>query len=123
MRKMMVAGLLALALTATGQQKASAWCKFSWTCGFNMTYESTGTCWNWCLSCKPNPPPPCYNGCYPGSYGYSGYGYGYGYAAAPAAPAAAAAAPATTAPAAYQFQQVGYSFYGQGQAPSYWYGY
>jgi hypothetical protein len=119
MRKMMVAGLLALALTATGQQKASAWCKFSWTCGFNMTYESTGTCWNWCLSCKPNPPPPCcYGGYsfYSGGYGYPGYGYGY--AAAPAAPAAA-----PTAPAAYQTQQVGYSFYSQGGAPSYWYGY
>jgi hypothetical protein len=120
MKKMFVAGLLALALTATGPQKASAWCKFSWSCGWNITYESTGTCWNWCLSCRPNPPPPC---CYGGGYaGYpGGYGYaGYGYAAAPTAPAAA---PVATTPAAYPTQQVGYSFYGQGQAPSYWYGY
>jgi hypothetical protein len=125
MKKMMVAGLLALAVTAVSRQEASAWCKFCCSAGFNISYESTGHCFNWCCSWTPNPP-PCYSSCYPGYGGYGGYAAypaypAYPYAYAPAAPAAAAA-PAVAAPAAYTTQQVGYTFYGQGYAPNYWYG-
>jgi hypothetical protein len=123
MKKMIVAAALALALTATARQEASAWCKFNFSVGCNMSYESTGTCFGWGFNCQPNPAPCGYGACpsYPGygSYAYGGYGYG-GYAPHAAAPVAAPAA----APARPQgTQQVGYYFYSQGNAPSYWYGY
>jgi hypothetical protein len=121
MKKMMVASVLALALTASARQEASAWCKFNFSAGINMSYESTGCCYNWGFSCNPNPPPcgyggySCYAG-YPNVYGGAGYAPAYGYAPAQqAAPAATAANPSRT-------QQVGYYFYGQGYTPSYWYG-
>jgi hypothetical protein len=118
MKKMFVAAGLALALTASSGQKASAWCKFNCSAGINISYESTGSCWGWGLSCQPNPAP---YGCasnyccpttpvYPPYAGYPAHAYGYGQQAAPAA------APQS------RTQQVGYFFYGQGYAPSYWYG-
>jgi hypothetical protein len=119
MKKMLVAGALALALTATSRQEASAWCKFTFGIGFNCSYESTGCCYNWCFSCVPNPPPCGYGAC-PSAAGWPGYGLpspAYGYAAP-----AGQAAPAMANNAAGQTQQVGYYFYGQGAAPSYWYG-
>jgi hypothetical protein len=124
MKKMLVAGALALALTATSHQEASAWCKFTFGIGFNCSYETTGCCYNWCFSCTPNPPPACNYGCptvagWPGYCGMPSPAYGY---AAPAAGQAAPAAPAMANQAAGQAQQVGYYFYGQAAAPSYWYG-
>jgi hypothetical protein len=124
MKKMIVAAGLALALTASSRQEASAWCKFGFSAGVNLTYESTGCNFSaggfgW----QPNPSP--YGGgpygppaaAYPGYAPYPVPGYGYAQPTAPAAPAApaAAAAPVRT-------QQVGYYFYSQGYAPSYWYG-
>ncbi len=125
MKRLIVAGLLALALTASSAQDASAWCRFNFSAGINISYESTGSNFCWTVNRCSNPPPACaYPACFPGyaagyAGGYGGYpAYAYNYGnyggAAPAAPAAAAAAPAT--------QQVGYYFYGQGYAPSYWYG-
>jgi hypothetical protein len=121
MKKMIVTGLLALAMTATSGQEASAWCKFCWSCGFNISYESTGCNTTWCFSRVSNPP-PCYpscNPCYSGYCGYPGYSPYPAYAYSPALPGT----PAVAAPAPQQTQQVGYTFYGQGYAPSYWYGY
>jgi hypothetical protein len=121
MKKLIVAGALALSLMASARQEASAWCRFNLNAGFNICYESTGCCWNWCFSCVPNPP-PCGYGCYAGGYGasfgasaYPAYAYGY----APAAPAAAPAALTAQQP---QTLQAGYTFYGNGNAPAYWYG-
>ncbi len=125
MKKMIIAGALALALTATARQEASAWCKFNFNCGFNISYESTGCNYSWCFTRTCNPPPCGYNYCgYPCYAGGCFPGYGmpspmYGYAPAAAQQAAPAAAPAVNA--GYT-QQVGYYFYGQGYAPSYWYG-
>jgi hypothetical protein len=117
MKKMFVAATLALALTAAGQQKASAWSKFNFSVGLNLSYESTGACFQWGgITCMPNPSP---YGCgyYPGCPTYPACpapAYGHAPAAQPAP--AMAATPART-------QQVGYYFYSQGYAPSYWYGY
>jgi hypothetical protein len=126
MKKMIVAAGLALALTASSHQQASAWCKLNFSAGVNLSYESTGCNFSsggfgW----QPNPSPyGCANFYPPAPYlGYNqpSYGpapaYGYSQPAAPVAPAApaAAAAPVRT-------QQVGYYFYSQGYAPSYWYG-
>jgi hypothetical protein len=131
MKKMIVASFLALALTASARQEASAWTKCSFSCGFNISYESTGSCCSWGFSCVPNPPPCGYG--YSGGYcppypgGFSGYGlpspmFGYAPAAGPQAVPAVGqqAAPAVNAS---HTQQAGYYFYGQGSAPSYWYGY
>jgi hypothetical protein len=126
MKKMLVAGVMALALTATSHQQASAWCKFNFSAGINMSYESTGSCFGWGFNCVPNPPPCGYaGGCqYPNAYTPYAYGPTNGYAPAygyaPAAPAQVAPAATVANPA--RTQQVGYYFYGQGYTPSYWYG-
>lgn len=122
MKRMFVAGMLALALAATAQQEASAWCRFNMSVGLNVSYESTGSAINWgCYSRIPSPPPCGY-----ADHGFANYYQGfagvpahaYNNAPAPVAPAAPVhvAAPAQT-------QQVGYYFYSQAYAPSYWYGY
>lgn len=122
MKKMLVAGLLALAVTAVSQQQASAWCKFSIGLGINLSYESTGHTWTHCFSCVSNPPPACYGGYgvfpldsigdagYSAAYGYAYTGYNYGYGAQQTQ-----AAPAT--------QQVGYSYYPQYSYAQSGYGY
>jgi hypothetical protein len=113
---MIVAAGLALALTASTGQEASAWSKFNFNVGLNLSYESTGSCFQWGgWTCLPNPP-PCGAGYCPAPVmpAFNGHAYGYPQQAAPVAPAAAAAQART--------QQVGYYFYGQGYAPSYWYG-
>jgi hypothetical protein len=123
MKKMMVAALLALAVTASARQEASAWSKFNFGVGLNLSYETTGSCFGWGFNCAPNPPPCGYGACpsYPAYAGYPAYGFNFGAPAlAPAAPVAAPAA----APVRTQYtQQVGYYFYNQGNAPAYWYGY
>ncbi len=130
MKRMFVAGALALALTAAGRQEASAWCRFNFGVGLNISYESSGHTFSSCWNCTSNPAPPCWSpycaSPFAGYPAYPGYAYGSYGAAAPyaqTAPAATAPAyrPAAAAPA--QTQQVGYYFYGQGYAPSYWYGY
>ena len=139
MRKLVPALLLALAVVALTQQRASAFC-FSWTGGF--------TVWGHCnTSCECPCPPSC------PYYGdpCPAYGPCYGGDAAPpyaAAPVGAPSAVSPQAPAARinsqpaRFQPVGYYpnqaygnyqappngygssdwGYGSGQAPSYWYG-
>jgi hypothetical protein len=123
MRKMIVASALALALTASARQEASAWCKFNFSAGFNIGYESTGSCYHWGFSCTPNPP-PCGYGCYPNCYPGCFPGYGlpspqFGYAPQPQQSPVGTQAPAVNVS---RTQQVGYYFYSQGYAPSYWYG-
>jgi hypothetical protein len=150
MKRLAIAGVLALGLLACSQQRASAWCKLNISAGFNISYESSGFCFSSCFNCYS---PPCpYGGA-----GFSGFGGGYpaygydGLAAYPAYAPAATAAPASTftapkptpasgaaAPGATSYagtQPVNYSYYGQGgynygyggygpaafQAPSYWY--
>jgi hypothetical protein len=121
MRKLIVAAGLALALTAASRQEASAWTRFNLSAGVNLNYESTGSCFQWGgITCLPNPSP---YGCAPGfcaapavpAYGAPFYGY------SPVTPPVPPVAPAVAAPAA-RTQQVGYYFYSQGYAPSYWYG-
>ncbi len=147
MKRLAIAGVLALGLVACSQQRASAWCKLNISAGFNISYESSGWCFSSC--CNWYSPPCPYGG-----VGFSGYGggfpaYGYDGLAAYAPAAAPAAAPASTftapkptpasgapAPGATSYagtQPVNYSYYGQAnygyggyspapfQAPSYWY--
>jgi hypothetical protein len=147
MKRLAIAGVLALGLVACSQQRASAWCKFNFSAGFNISYESSGFCFSSCFSGYSNPCP--YGGC--GFSGYGGYPAGGGYDALAADSAYAPAAAAVTAPASnftaprptpsaapspsassyMGTQPVSYSYYGQGgyggytpgyyQAPSYWY--
>jgi hypothetical protein len=151
MKRLAIAGVLALALVASSQQRASAWCKFSCSLGFNISYESSGFSYSSCCNLYSNPCP--YGG--PGFSGFGGFpAYGYNavgaypvYAAAPAAapatsptftapkPTPASGAPATGASSYAGTQPVNYSYYGQAgygygygsyspapfQAPSYWY--
>src|SRR5262245_27235222 len=130
MKRLMLAGVLALAMIAASQQTASAWCCFSMGGSFHINYQGGGCC----FSCSYNSTaPPC---CAPGGFGGFGYGgfagyppafggYGYdGHAYAHAAPQAAPQAPA--AAAASTAQQVGYwpqAGYGYGYGTGYGYGY
>jgi hypothetical protein len=139
MKRLMMAGVLALAMIAASQQTASAWCCFSMGGSFHINYQGGGCCFN--CSYNSTAPPCCGSGF--GGFGYGGFagyppvfgGYGYdGYAYAPAAPHAAPQAPAaptqtTTAQQVGYYPQSGYGYgygngygYGYGQAPSYWYG-
>ena len=151
MKRLAIAGVLALGLLACSQQRASAWCKFNFSAGFNISYESSGFCFSSC--CNFYSPPCPYGGA--GFSGYGGFDGGYpadghdGLAAYPSSAPAAATAPSSTftppkptptsgapAPGATSsagYQPVNYSYYGQGgygygghspapyQAPSYWY--
>jgi hypothetical protein len=142
MRRLILAAGLSLAVLAVSTPRASAWCKFSFSAGFNICYESTGNCWNFCFSCVPNPPPCCYGYGYPAPVAAPAYDHGYAYggydhgAYAAAAPAGAYPADASAA----GVQQAGYGYgaaahyptasgadgwYGYGAAygpPAYWYG-
>jgi hypothetical protein len=123
MKKFVTACVLALPLAAATQQQASAGCEFHASGGWNISFVSTGSCFQW--SCCSMSVPG--GGCDP----YAGmYGYPYGVYGAPIAvgqpattPPAPSAAPVqkTSYPAinsgAWGFQPVGYF-----QAPSYWYG-
>src|SRR5437763_12164224 len=66
MKRLTIAGLLALGVVGLAQQQASAWCKFNCSAGFNICFESTGhNCTFNC--CHTSNPPPC---------GYDGGGAG-----------------------------------------------
>jgi hypothetical protein len=113
-KKLLVAGLLALGLVLTSQQQASAWSKWSFNAGISVNYEGGNNSFLWGLSRSGQVPgyPTDVIGCgpfgngnggLPGAYGYGGYG-GYGgypldyHAAAPVTP---------TAPGAGQPQPAG----------------
>jgi hypothetical protein len=142
MKRLAIAGVLALGLVACSQQRASAWTKFSISAGFNISYESSGFCFSSCCNWNSNPCP--YGGCgFSGFPAYGGYDALAAYAPAAAAPAPASnftaprptpsAAPSPSASSYLGTQPVSYSYYGQGgygyggyspgyyQAPSYWY--
>jgi hypothetical protein len=142
MKKFFVICGLALALSALSHQQASAWHKFNFSVGLNVSWEAANNSY-FCGRIVSGPAP----------YGYAPYGGGFGapafpghgfdgyYAAAPAAPAAPqAVAQPTAQPAAqgpvqqahYSWGQTGYysqnyyqtNSYGYGSSvPSYWYGY
>jgi hypothetical protein len=144
MKRLMMAGVLALALVAASQQTASAGCCFSMGGSFHINYTGSGCC----FSCNFNSMAPCcgpggFGGGYGGGYGggfagsppvFGGYGYdGYAYAPPAAHPAPQAPAPAaqSTAQQVGYYPQTGYGYgygtgygygYGYGQAPGYWYG-
>jgi hypothetical protein len=119
MKKILLAGVTALALLGLSQQQASAWTKFCAGASFNLSFQSGGH--KWCCTSDPYP------FCDGNSCGY-GYTAGYGY------PAYAAQAPQTPMPQAQTgltqtyggYQTVGYyPSYGYSYgyyAPSYWYG-
>jgi hypothetical protein len=46
MKRMMVAALLAVGLTAAAHERALAWCKFNMGVGANLGYESGGGSWS-----------------------------------------------------------------------------
>ena len=117
MKRIVFAGLVALALTTVSQQKASAWgwqLSGSWSIGLDFK------CWCDCPQAA-----PCWAnsgyGCATQAYAAPAYAYNAGgYAPAPAYATAPQAQPAAVA-----VQPVGYYYYGNygyGQAPSYWYG-
>ncbi len=144
MKKMMLAAALAVAVMGSTQERASAACKFNFSAGFNLSFETSGGSCSFLGFQRQSNPFPCGPaGCaaYPGYGGYPGYaGYaGYpGYAADPgyaAAPAPVAAVPtAQPAPqaqaspvrqAAYYYNSYAapnYSVSPGYAAPSYWYG-
>jgi hypothetical protein len=132
MKRMIVAGALALALMGVSQQQASAWSKFNFSGGFNICWERSGSCFSCTWSSCPGPycgagygyaapavyaGPPAYDAHAYGPAYAPGYGYGdQAYAATQPAPQQApAAAPAP-------MQQAGFYYYGYNQAPNYWYG-
>jgi hypothetical protein len=135
MKRLVIAGVAALALTMACQQKASAW---GWQISGNIGISLGLDCKCWC-DC---PCPTCYGG---GGGGYGGYAYpAPAYAAPyyaanyapdagsalayqlPAAPQKAAQPQTSTVAAQPSLQPIGYSYgygnYGYYQVPSYWYG-
>jgi hypothetical protein len=137
MKRFLIAGLLALTVTAASQQQASAWCKFTISSNFNLCWETGGHCWSWGMSSY-SPPCPYQGGyAYPAVYGgydtgshaaaYPAYDYGaYAYSGYGVPPQATQPSPPQIPAAAQGYtQQVGYQFYpqyGGGQVPNYWYG-
>jgi hypothetical protein len=139
MKKFLVICGLALALSALSREQASAWHKFNFNVGLNISWEAANNCY-FCGLFTSGPAPYGYAP-YDGGFGYPAFPPAHGFdgyhAAAPAAPAAPqavaqpAAQPAAQGPvrqAQYSWGQVGYyptsySGYGYGTSvPSYWYG-
>jgi hypothetical protein len=130
MKRIVFAGLVALALTAVSQQKASAW---GWQLTGSWSIGANWQCWGNC----PQGGVPAWAA---SSYGYPAPAYAYYggatapapvYATAPQAQPAAPAAPLPQGPAVAvqpSVQPIGYYYYGgygnygYYQAPSYWYG-
>jgi hypothetical protein len=151
MKRLVIAGVAALALMLACQQKASAWgwqisggigIGFGWDCngccGCPSLGISLGLDWKCCCDC------PCL-GCYGGGCGYGGYAYSAPAFAAPYPSYAANYAPNASNALAYQLpaapqqaahpqtatlvpqptlQPIGYYYgnYAYQQVPSYWYG-
>jgi hypothetical protein len=142
MKKMGMAVVLALAVTALCQQRASAWGDFKLSIGATMSWTGGGNSFGWGLwqggpwpgvSCDPN----CATGgkCGFGGCGIPNYGYtvpGNWTAPAPTPQAAPGGSKETTALYNYNsaYQTVGYNtqayqtagYYSQGYQP-YYYGY
>jgi hypothetical protein len=136
MKKLFVAAALALALTAVGQQRASAWCEFKFGVGFNISYRSSGHCTTFYWHRESLPGPCCDYNCGFACCGWP-YNVGAGYAYAPGAESnfggVAAQAPAPQPPTTVQsynpyynsgYQPVGYNYagYANSTLPAYWYG-
>ncbi len=141
MKRFLVACTLALALMANAQQKASAWSKFNFNVGLNISREASDN--NFLFGLYRNGPHPNAQGGNGGGGGggYDGYGSaggagaGTGYGAGnpyfnqmpaagamPTLPAPGQSVPAQTAPVMQQSntQQIGYYNYyrNAGYAPS-----
>jgi hypothetical protein len=137
MKKMGMAFVLALAVTALCQQRASAWGDFKLSAGFTLSWTGGGNSFGWGLwqggpwpgvSCDPN----CATG---RGCGFGGCNYGYTMPGnwtapaptpAPAAPAAPGGSKETTAFYNYYntaYQPVGYYNQGYQQAGYYTQGY
>jgi hypothetical protein len=139
-KKILVLGVMAVALLAVSQQRASAWIKCNFSIGLNFSFESGNNCWFWGLF--QNGQAPGYptdvscHGCCPsaGAYAYSALGFDHGshayadyHQAAPSQPQGEQANPPSgrhsdTHTAWYgnrNYQPAGYSY----QAPSYPQGY
>lgn len=152
MKRIHVACLAALSLVLLSHQQASAYSKFRFGIGFNISWEGANNSFL-CGLLKGGPGPGCASDPYAGytdggvaphSCGIgSPYSYGIGHDGfgaqpiAPPAQAAPAAAPAVAQPVGYfnYPQQTGYGYYQQPsygiyqqpdyssyQVPSYWYG-
>jgi hypothetical protein len=89
-KKLLVAGLLALGCVLTSQQQASAWSKFNFSIGANLSWESANnnTFWGMFRSGQvPGYPTDVFQGVwsnpgfggYPVMGGYPGYGFDHGY--------------------------------------------
>jgi hypothetical protein len=131
MKRLLVAAVLAAALTAGSAQKASAWCKFNFGVGLNIGLETGGAKRSWVWAKETAVCPQCAPGCYPGGPG-PGPGFGAGFGAANPAPAPAAAAAAPKAQAESGARAISYTYTSGGYAdPSayaayyynYYYGY
>ncbi len=142
MKRFLVACAAVAALLAVADQKASAWTKFNFNVGLNMSYETADTNLLWGLF-RSGPHPFAQQGQDP--YGYGGYwngghanagqgGANYGYypyfTAPTTTPPATLPAPGQSAPAqspaSNQTSQIGYFYYPQTagysySVPYYWY--
>ena len=92
MRRFLIACVVALAVMAVQEQKASAWCNFNFSAGVNLSWQAGDNCYLWGL-CKSGPYPGtqaqvgncspfaglCGNGCCNGNGNGGGWGNGYGY--------------------------------------------
>ena len=147
MKKLTIAGALALGLVLTFQQEASAWMKWGINFGIGLNYEGGNNNWFWGLvrsGQAPGYPTDVYIGRWASPvWGYPVYpGHDYsGCVASIPDYHVSQEPPATTAqaiyysnsgyqPAAYNYASAGYyqypaynyTSYGYGQVPSYWYG-
>jgi hypothetical protein len=142
MKRMAILSLLALSVILASEQRASAWCRFKFGIGLNISYEGSGNTFLWGL-CKGGPNPnlspdgvPPVDGGYPAPYpayspGIVPDGYGGAPPASQTLPPPTPVAPAVAQPVSYNpYQANGYYPYGypqssnsgdSGQAPSYWY--
>ena len=147
MKRLVVAGVLALAVLTASQQQASAWCRCNMSFGFNWTIEGGGNSLLWGLyQSSPGPccgSPGCVFGAVPFGANWNCAAPGYAapvYAGLPnygaPAPVQPKPTPTTTpqqpvstsvnpvsyyAPASYG-SYYPYNNYNSGQVPSYWYG-
>jgi hypothetical protein len=126
MKKMLVLGVLALSVLAVSGREASAWTKFKFGIGANISYIGAGNSILWGAFCGQQMPPNGGQGANPyapfpvgyGDYGAAGYAGGQQNTNPPSAPTQVQ--PAAYYPqAGYYYPQLNYGYY---PAPSYWYG-